>query len=182
MKKNFIPVTVIMAALIIGTAATLNAQDDLIAKESFRIKRMDIVALLGPENPDMFFAGNNFASLNAKISKRILRKFPGATNATWYQEGGLTYFDFYENGTMSHVATTKNGQELYAVRYYHPNQLPSHVARDIKEVYRGYRISSVTELSANDGIGYFMNLEGIDDWLQVRYQNGELETLYRYTY
>ncbi|WP_157474087.1 hypothetical protein [Flavihumibacter petaseus] len=177
------------ALLLVGglAVAEVFAQKDFAAINARKFKTVD-PALLAMNNPASATAvekspvGNSVYTLNSKMAKKFSRNFPKAVNATWYQDGKLTRFFFQENGVITRTTLDKSGDVLNTIRYYGAEKLPSSVISQVKDAYKGYHMEQVTEISTVDGKAYIINMKGIDDWLQLRYVDGEMSEYGKFTY
>lgn len=129
---------------------------------------------------------SGFANAMSLLDKNVFRKFdkafPSATNATWYSEGKFTNFYFKEGAKVVRAKMNKQGMILEKLLYYKASELPGDVASLIRDNYKGYRLGIVTEVNVEDAVAYFVTLNGIDDWLQVKVQDGSVEVYKSFTY
>jgi hypothetical protein len=181
MKK--LATNLVLSSLILTTAAVSSAfaQDGLVAKGAAP-KASEVGISADPESPAASPSGTAIAFLDNKLQRKFKQAFPEAKDAVWYRDGKMTRFYFHGDGTIVRSAMNDKGEIAFVIRYYQAAMLPLQVSNAIRENFAGYRQTQVTEVSLADKTAFIVKLEGIDDWLQVKYLDGEITPYARFTY
>ena len=172
MKKNFASFTKgylipgLMSCSIYFLPLPVSAHDNTVKGPSHSAEMKD-----GSYVPASAFA---VAMLDPKFLKKFEKSFPAASGLKWVEEGRVTRFYFKDAGKTVRAVFSKNGTMESMLCYYDAALLPKEVANSIRNEYKGYRMTKVTEVDYAAKKAYIVQLEGIDDWLQVRWLDGEI--------
>lgn len=122
------------------------------------------------------------AMLDPKFLKKFEKAFPSASGLKWYEDGRVTRLFFKDAGKTVRAVVRKNGDLESMISYYNAALLPDNIGDGIREEYKGYRLTQVTEVEYADRKAYLVQLEGIDDWLKVKWLDGDITLEERYEY
>lgn len=181
MKKSFLNLATGLILLTAGSSSTLYGQENAVASNS-KSKAPSYSSLSAPETTASAPSGNAMVFLESKLLKKFNKAFPEAKDAVWYRDGNMTRFYFHGDGTIVRSAMNEKGRLLFTIQYYEPNHLPRVVSAAIRDAFPGYRMKQVTEVSVDNKTAFIVKVDGIDDWKQVKYLDGDITILQTFTY
>jgi hypothetical protein len=181
MKKNLAAMAVSLLLLGFSRTTSVNGQD-YANREAKGKNPFSLTTLTIPEPAASPVIAKSVTFLDPKMFKKFNNQFPEAKDAVWYRDGNRTHFYFHGDGEIVRAAMKENGQLIHTIRYYSPDRLPLDVAATIHSSYKGYKMSSVTEVNIDDKTAYIVVILGMEDWLQVKYLDGEVTEFASFTY
>jgi hypothetical protein len=172
MKKLFLScIQLLMTALLVtGSASAQKTMAKASAETSL------------PLNPDASFTeGSNEAVKSGSATKdipvRAIRNFNrdygSANNVKWHSSEKTNVASFNQNGISNTVVYLKNGRWLHTLLNYDETNLPEGVRSIIKENFRNYEITWVTEVHEANKVMYFVNIQNDRRFKQVYVCNDE---------
>lgn len=108
-----------------------------------------------------------FADVNERLLYSFNKAFPLAVNTKWSEDADGYFVSFTQSGILSKVAYDLKGDFVYALRYYHEENLPVSILMAVKEKFKNKKIFAVTELSTSDDISYHIKLEDAKNWYGI---------------
>jgi hypothetical protein len=108
-----------------------------------------------------------FAGVNEKLLYSFNRAFPLAENVKWSEDGKGYFVSFTQFGILSKVIYDREGNFIYALRYYKEENLPVSILLTVRKRFADKKISGITELSTEDNITYHLRLEDAKSWYGV---------------
>lgn len=148
--------------MILGAASKTNAQTDAVyASNTTRIKN----------------GGIDYSNNNDRAISNFKKEFSTVDNAKWIQitDGFISRFE--QNGIKFRVGYNQKGNWQNTVRTYTESGLPSDVKDIIENVYYGYRISLVEEITTRQKAVYIIHIEN-DEWMkQIKVDGNETNEL-----
>jgi len=121
------------------------------------------------------FAGNSPANrvssgeeVNQKVLKAFKTEFSTASDVKW--TAGSEYFEatFYYHERYLFAYYNPDGELLGVSRHISPMDLPLTLQKKLKEGYEDSWISSLFEVSKNDGTTYYVTLENADSRIVLK--------------
>lgn len=111
---------------------------------------------------------NNIIDVNKKVLDAFKNTFQSASQVVWHE-----YKDHYEvrfmQGTIdARVSYDTNGKILQAIRYYKEDNLPLLIKAKVNNKYPGQKIFGITEVSSDEGLNYYIVLEGEKTWTNLK--------------
>ena len=106
--------------------------------------------------------------VNQKVLKAFNTEFSSASDVKW--TAGDNYFEatFLYNDKYLFAYYSAEGELLGLSRNMSPVDLPMTLQKKLKEGYDSYWISSLFEVSKNDGTSYYITLENADTRLVLK--------------
>ncbi|KIC95001.1 hypothetical protein [Flavihumibacter solisilvae] len=178
MKKSVLNLATSVILLCAGSFSTLYGQDNPVASNTKKAPSYSSSPAAEAADPK----GNAMIFLESNLLKKFNKAFPEAKDAVWYRDGNMTRFYFHGDGTIVRSAMNEKGRLLFTIRYYEPDHLPRAVASAIRDAFPGYKMRQVTEVSIDEKIAFIVKVDGMDDWLQVKYLDGDVTILQKFTY
>ena len=108
-----------------------------------------------------------FADVNERLLYSFNKAFPLAVNTKWSEDANGYFVSFTQSGILSKVAYDLSGDFVYALRYYHEENLPVSILMALKEKFKNKNIFAVTELSTSDDVKYYIKLEDAKNWYGI---------------
>ena len=102
------------------------------------------------------------------IERAFLNAFPGASEVKWYKTDEAYQVNFLDNGIDCRMWFRPDGTIERSIRYYTSDHLaPFLLARIVKQYY-GKKVYTVTELTSDSGLTYYIILEDDKHWLEIQ--------------
>ena len=108
-----------------------------------------------------------FADVNERLLYSFNKAFPLAVNTKWSEDANGYFVSFTQSGILSKVAYDLSGAFVYALRYYHEENLPVSILMALKEKFKNKNIFAVTALSTSDDVKYYIKLEDAKNWYGI---------------
>jgi len=108
-----------------------------------------------------------FADVNERLLHSFNKAFPLAVNTKWSEDANGYFVSFTQSGILSKVAYDLNGDFVYALRYYHEENLPVSILMAVKEKFKNKKIFAITELSTSDEVKYYIKLKDTKNWYGI---------------
>lgn len=164
MKK----ITLSSAALLmltIGAAVTVQAQSNVLYASSAVLPKSNVAEI----NVVNERAVNNFKKTYSTVA-----------NARWSQipDGFMTKFE--QNDIKFRIGYNKKGDWENTVRSYNENHLPADVKKKVEDVYYGYDITTVDEITTAERTVYIVHIENKEWSRQIKVDANETYELEAY--
>ncbi|SDE14253.1 hypothetical protein [Niabella drilacis] len=104
-------------------------------------------------------AVNSNPVVNEKVQKTFEMVFANAQHVTWRSEKDNNEASFSINNIRVRAVIDNSGQLVRTIRYYGEENLPASIRYGLKKKFDKEEISSVSELSANDQVVYYITLK-----------------------
>jgi hypothetical protein len=112
------------------------------------------------------------ADVNQKVLQSFQAVFTKASNIKWVEYSDHYYVSFNQNDILVRANYDANGNLLNSVRYYKEQHLPLNILCKIKKTYPSKNVDIVTEVSAEAGIVYFIQLKDDKGWTIIKSDEG----------
>lgn len=106
--------------------------------------------------------------VNKKTIETFRVAFKDAEDVTWYAEENYDHVYFTLQNIKTRIKYDKEGNFVSCLRTYMEESLPMLIRIKLKEKYADKKVTSVAELSTNDGTEFHMNLEDEKNIYMIR--------------
>lgn len=115
-------------------------------------------------------------SLSTKLVQKFTFDYPQAENVkTFDNNGGLEVY-YTLSDIKCHIWYNADGMLVKSLRYYSEKDLSPYLKSLVQKQFPGQSIFSITELSKNTGLSYYITLEDEKTWTTVKSDAlGEME-------
>src|ERR1035438_1412549 len=107
-------------------------------------------------------------SAKADVTQKVLQSFHSvfsqASNIKWVEYPDHYYVSFAQNDILIRASYDMSGNMMSSIRYYKEQHLPLNILCAVKKAYASKMIDIVTEVSNQDGIVYFIQLNDDKGW------------------
>ena len=163
-------VTILAASVLIGFSTTATAQASLL------VLNKPTVAILAAEFESVNDGSSNTTTVDERASKNFSKEFAGVTNATWGKANNGYVVRFVKDGIVTDAFLTKKGNSHTTFRYYHENELPAAVRKQVKSAFADFNITAVKEIHLNNlPTVYLITITGLNTWKEISVADGEME-------
>ena len=170
--KNIFKFLAVIAAGTIMLSNNVSAQR---AASGPSIDVASIKALIAFNNPGDENKSMSTANAHPRAIEFLQKKFKGVNDAIWYKSNGCYFASFVYDSVQTRVDYNKNGRWMETLRYYSENKLPKNITDMVKETYRKYSLTGVTEISFDYAEPvYLLHLQGDNQIKMVGVYHGEM--------
>lgn len=117
------------------------------------------------------FTFSSFAK-DPGVSEKVLaafnKTFSDVKDVVWTQANNTYEANFRQREIQIRVYYDQEGNITKTLRYYGEEHLPLMVLSKIKTKYTDKKVFGVTEESSEDGLYFYVALEGEKSWLEVK--------------
>ncbi len=123
------------------------------------------------------YAKTDLSNVNSKAVQNFNKKYKNTSNCTWYIEAnGNTMVYFLKDNIRNYVSYNSKGYWKYTMKKFNEEKLPIYVKNLVHENFSDFEIKSITEVEKLEAKVYFINLEGMNIWKNIKvFENGEIE-------
>ena len=116
-------------------------------------------------------------NVTAEVKKAFAKAFVNAEQLKWYKMDKDFLAKFILDDMEHNAAFKKNGYMKYDVGFGFERNLPADVLDQVKAKYSKYSVSRVFKVNADNRDIWMMNLDGLKDYVVVRFENGDIDEL-----
>ena len=108
------------------------------------------------------------AGPDEKILATFNATFSNPAEVTWYDSNDFYQAYFEQSGVKTRVKYDKKGNFVSAIRYYEEQNLPIHIANQLKKNYSDQKVYGVTEITSSETVKYYVTLHDDKKWTMVQ--------------
>jgi hypothetical protein len=108
------------------------------------------------------------AEINQKVLTSFHSVFAKATNIKWTEFEDHYYVSFSQSDVLIKANYDMAGNMISSIRYYKEQHLPLNILCKIKKTYPSKTVDMVTEVNAENGTAYFIQLKDDKGWTIVK--------------
>jgi len=120
---------------------------------------------------------NYVNEVNSKVLRSFYKAYGEVQDAKWSKTDNGFAVNFKTEGLINNVFYKKSGAVEYKIKYYFEEQLPADVRHIVKANFYDYTIRQVSEVSKDNGTGYFVKIESKYTIKTVRVIGAEFEVV-----
>lgn len=98
------------------------------------------------------------AAPGSKLVKLFNATFPNAKDVQWKDDKAGYFASFTQNGNFNKVFYNKEGNFVYAIKYYTGDDLPTNIIVKLNEDFGETKVLGVTEVTTQSNIIYNIKL------------------------
>lgn len=121
----------------------------------------------------------SFVMINQELNKSFEKSFPEAYDLHWYKLDRDYLAKFIKDDLKHQSLFKKNGIMKYDITYGSESNLPGDVQKIIKDGYSDFKITNAAKVIRNDQDFWIVNLEGMNNYVVARVENGDVEEVKR---
>ena len=114
------------------------------------------------------FTATAAATPSEKVLKAFNETFTAAVNVTWEEFDHNSQASFKVNDIKVKALYDEEGNLIETIRYYTQEILPPNIVAKLKKKYNGKEIYSVTEVSSDNELSYYISLKDQKNWFIVK--------------
>jgi hypothetical protein len=114
------------------------------------------------------FAATAAPTPNERVLKAFNETFSTAVNVTWEEFDHNSQANFKLNDIKIKALYDGEGNLVETIRYYTEEILPPNIVAKLKKRYAGKEIYSVTEVSSENELSYYISLKDQKNWYIVK--------------
>lgn len=108
------------------------------------------------------------AGPDEKLLSLFSKTFPLAENVKWSEDEQGYFVNFTQVGILSRISYDREGNFVSGLRYYHEENLPPSILYVIRKKFGNKQVFSITELSTQERLVYYLKLEDEKSWYDVK--------------
>lgn len=112
-------------------------------------------------------------AINQKAMKSFNRNYPTSASVKWASSNVGSQATFSENSKLNRVFYRPNGRWLRTMTSYDQSLLDDDIKALVKDNFRKYEITNVTEIHETNLDCYFVNIESAKDFKVIIVYEGE---------
>lgn len=105
-----------------------------------------------------FIVSAAVAAPGSKLVKLFNQTFPNAEDVKWRDDKAGYFASFTQNGNYNKVFYNKEGDFVYAIKYYSGDELPTNIKVTLNESFGETKVLGVTEVTTDDNVFYNVKL------------------------
>lgn len=114
------------------------------------------------------FTATAAATPSEKVLKAFNKTFASAVNVTWEEFDHNSEANFKLNNIKVKALYDEEGNLVETIRYYTEEILPPNIVAKLKKRYNGKEIFSVTEISNDNELSFYISLKDQKNWFIVK--------------
>ena len=108
------------------------------------------------------------AGPDEKIIATFNATFSSPAAVTWHDGTDFYQASFEQSGVKTRVKYDKKGNFISAIRYYQEQNLPIHIANQLKKTYSKLKVYGVTEITSAETVNYYITLQDEKSWTMLQ--------------
>ena len=113
--------------------------------------------------------------VSTRALRNFIKEFPSAIADTWIKTSTGFMVTFTLNGIQNRAFLTTRGNLESRIQYYTEAELPPDVRHIVKTNYYDYSITTVKEVSTEEGTAYLVTIEFKNNWKVIRVVDREMD-------
>jgi len=130
----------------------------------------------GLSQPNHFY----LTEINSKAMRSFASSYTNAIDAKWVKYPGGFVVYFIQEGIRYKVYYTPAGDLKCTIRQYSAEYMPIEVRRLVEDVYQGYSIFLVSEVTKVGKTKYEIKIEDDSTFKEIRIEDGGIKTINDY--